>query len=115
MAVLIFKLRNVPDDEAQDVRELLSENNIDYYETSAGLLGFSMPGLWLKHGEQAEKARQLIDDYQQSRQHKAQEEYRLSQRTIIDMFREDPFRYISYILAILLIGYFMIFLFANLR
>ena len=115
MAVLIFKLRYVPDDESQDIRELLSENNIHFYETSAGILGFSMPGLWLKNEDQAAKARQLIEEYQQLRQKKALEEYRLRPRTFMDMFKEAPVRYISIILAIILICYFMIFLFFNLR
>ena len=119
MAVLIFRLRNVPDDEAQDIRELLSENDIDFYETSAGIFGFSMPGIWLQHDDQAEKARQLIEEYQQLRQKKAREEYQSRQRqgtarTFMDMFKEDPVRYINYILAIILICYFMIVLFFNL-
>ena len=71
MAVLIFKLRYVPDDEAQEVRDLLSENAIDFYETSAGVFGISMPGLWIKNKDQTEIARQLIDEYQQLRQNRA--------------------------------------------
>ncbi len=116
MAVLIFKLRSVPEDEAHEVRELLSDNDIDFYETTAGVFSISMPGLWLKNEDQLQKARQLIDDYQQVRQNKAQEEYNLRQRqgtarTFMDMFKENPAHYISYILAIILICYFMIFLF----
>ena len=119
MSILLFKLRFVPGDEAQEVRELLSENDIDFYETSAGVFGFSMPGLWLKNEDQLEKARQLIDDYQQFRQKKAQEDYQLRQkqgtaRTFMDIFREDPVRYLSYILAIVLVCYFMIILFFKL-
>ena len=116
MAVLIFKLRYVPEDEAHEVRELLSDNDIDFYETSAGAFGISMPGLWLKNEEQLHKARQLIDEYQQLRQDRARKDYELSQRqgtarTFMDMFKEAPVRYISYILAIIFICYFMIFLF----
>ena len=37
MAVLIFKLRYVPEDEAHEIRELLGDNNIDFYETTAGV------------------------------------------------------------------------------
>jgi hypothetical protein len=114
MAVLIFKLRYVPEDEAQDVRDLLNENDIDYYETSAGILGFSMPGLWLRNDDQREKARQLIDEYQQQRQTRVREEYQSSKRTFMHMFREDPYRYTGYILIILLICYFMVFLFIRL-
>lgn len=114
MAVLIFKLNYVPDDEAQDIRELLSENHIDFYETSAGILGFSMPGLWLKNEDQEEKARQLIDAYQQLRRNRVREAYQSRQRTVMDMFKESPVRYIGIILAIALIGYFMITAFLTL-
>lgn len=113
MAVLIFKLRFVPDDEAHEVRELLSDNDIDYYETSAGAFGISMPGLWLKNEEQLAKARQLIDEYQQLRQQTAREEYEQGTRTIIEMFKEAPLRYLSFVLAIILIIYLMIFTFFN--
>ena len=116
MAVLIFKLRYVPDDEAHEVRELLIDNEIDYYETSAGAFGISMPGLWLINEEQLEKARQLIDEYQHLRQKKAREDYEQgTSRTFIDMFKDAPVRYISIVLAINLLCYFMIFLFFNLQ
>lgn len=119
MAILIFKLRYVPDDEAHEVRELLSDNDINFYETSAGAFGISMPGLWLKNEEQLEKARQLIDEYQQLRQDRAREDYALSQRqgtarTFMDMFKEAPLRYISFILAIILLCYVVVFAFFNL-
>ncbi|MDH5446506.1 MAG: DUF6164 family protein [Gammaproteobacteria bacterium] len=113
MAVLIFKLRFVPDDEAQDIRDLLFENNIDYHETSAGLLGISVPGFWVINEEQADKARALIDDYQQLRQKRVQEEYRLNKRTATDMFKENPVRYAGSILAIILILFFMVYLFVK--
>lgn len=96
------------------MRVLLSDNGIDFYETSAGVFGISMPGLWLKDEHQLEKARQLIDEYQQLRQAKARQEYEQgTPRTFMDMFKEAPARYISFILAIILICYFMIFAFFN--
>ena len=114
MAVLIFKLRYVPDDEAYEVRELLIENEIDFYETSAGVFGISMPGLWLKNEEQLQKARQLIDEYQQLRQDKARADYEQgTTRSFMDMFKESPVRYISFILVIFLLCYLMIFTFFN--
>ena len=115
MAVLIFKLRHVPDDEARDIRELLLDNNIEYHETSAGLLGISMPGLWVINEEQVDKARELIDEYQQLRQKRVQEEYRLNKRTATDMFKENPVRYSGSIIAIILICYFMVYLFVKLH
>ena len=116
MAVLIFKLRYVPEDEAHEIRELLSENEIDFYETTAGAFGISMPGLWLKSEEQLQKARQLIDEYQQLRQDRARADYEQgTARTFMDMFKEAPVRYISFILVIILMCYFMIFIFFNLH
>ncbi len=116
MAILIFKLRHVPDDEAFEIRELLDANNIDFYETSAGVFNISMPGLWLKNKDQLQIARQLIDDYQQSRQTSAQEDYAEAQRqgmarTFWDIFKEAPVRYIIFILTIILICFIMIFAF----
>lgn len=116
MAVLIFKLRHVPEDEAQEIRQLLHDNHIDFYETSAGVFNISMPGLWLKNEDQLEKARQLIDEYQQLRHNRARDEYALhlaqgTARTFWDMFKEAPVRYITILLAILLICYLMIFAF----
>lgn len=115
MAVLLFKLRYVPDDEADEIRELLSSNAIDYYETSAGIFGISMPGLWLHNEAQLDKARQLIDEYQQLRQERARQDYEQgTSRTFMDMFKEDPVRYTSFVLAILLLGYLVIFSYFNL-
>lgn len=67
MSVLFFNLRGVPADEADEVRELLSAYDIDFYETSAGLLGISLPAIWLYHQDDLPTAQQLFDDYQQKR------------------------------------------------
>lgn len=115
MAVLIFKLRYVPDDEAQDIRELLSENDILFYETTAGILGMSMPGIWLKDDTQADLARKLIDDYQQLRQDRAQDEYSRAPRSFGDLFKENPLRYVMIVLAIAVIAFITVFMFFGLR
>ncbi|MFQ3230986.1 MAG: hypothetical protein ACI9DO_002365, partial [Reinekea sp.] len=36
MASIVFRLNNVPEHEADLVRALLLENDIDFYETDAG-------------------------------------------------------------------------------
>ncbi len=113
MAILLFKLHGVPDDEADDIRALLTENSIDYYETSAGNWGVSMPGIWLRNHEQLEQARSLIDNYQQARYQRARAEYEQlraegQQRTLLDMIKESPLRFLAYLVAIALILYFSI-------
>jgi len=75
MPTLIFRLRNVPEDEANDVRELLSENNLEWYETTAGNWGIAMPGIWIQNDSDIEQARTVINEYQQKRQIEFRERY----------------------------------------
>ena len=67
MAILFFSLRGVPDDEADDVRELLTANDIGFYETPGGGWGISMPAIWLYQNGDLEKAKPLFDEYQRQR------------------------------------------------
>jgi len=60
MATLVFRLKYVPDEEADEVRQLLTDHDIPFYETSAGRWQVSMAGLWVKDKEQALQARTLI-------------------------------------------------------
>jgi len=110
MALLLFSLRGVPDDEADEVRELLSEQNIDFYETPAGNWGMSMPALWLKDNGDLEKARSLLDAYQQQRFITAREHYlQLKQinqhKTLLKAVMEKPLLYSVYLLTLFLVIY----------
>lgn len=67
MSTLVFRLKYVPDEEADEIRQLLAENDIAFYETTAGRWQISMAGLWVKDKEQAIKARQLIREDQIAR------------------------------------------------
>lgn len=111
MSVLLFKLRNVPEDEADDIRDLLESNNIEFYETSAGNWGISTPAIWLKNTDDLEKAKSLIDIYQQERGISQREAYAQlkksgEHKTLLDAFLENPFRFIAFVLFILVILYF---------
>ena len=113
MAVQIFNLRGVPDDEADEIRALLTEHKIDYYETPAGNWGMSMPALWLKDENQLEQAKTLLAEYGQQRFSHAQAEYdelksQGKQRTIVDIIREQPLRYLLYLILIGVILYFSV-------
>ena len=101
MPKLIFKLRNVPDDEVTEVHQLLKDNNIDYYETSAGNWSISMPGLWLKTDKQLNQAKQILEEYQKQRAKKAREDYLKlkaegKQRTLFDEFKDHPIHLVTY-------------------
>lgn len=90
MALLLFPLRNVPDDEAEDIRDVLSENSISFYETTAGNWGISMPAIWLSDESQLEQAREAINSYQEERKQVLQEEYaKLKQSGQADTFLKN--------------------------
>ena len=82
MAKLLLNLRNVPDDEADDVRAMLESHSIDFYETRA-----------------------LMDEYQASRRERARAEREQQLRdgsaeTFTDTVRRDPMRVVLSVLAI---------------
>jgi len=110
MAIKVFTLRHVPDDEAEEIRELLAGNRIDYYETSAGNWAISAPAIWVNDDGQARQAGLLIDQYQRERAARVRDEYaRLKQagrhRTVIDVVKDNPRRFIVYLVAIAVIAY----------
>lgn len=67
MATLVFRLKYVPDEEAEEIRQLLTDHDISFYETSAGRWQISMAGLWVKDKEQALQAIELIKADQMER------------------------------------------------
>ncbi len=110
MSALIFRLNNVPEDEAVDVRQLLDDNDIDYYETSAGNWGISMPAIWVRQKNQVDQAKRLIENYEQQRYLQAQQDYQNrknhgQQQTLLTSFLQAPIRFLVYFSAIILILY----------
>lgn len=110
MSALIFRLRHVPDDEAEAIRNLLSEHGIDWYETSAGNWGIAMPGLWAANDEQIDEACELIEKYQRElsvSQRELHEQQRLlgQSTTLIQRIVAHPLRSIGIVLFCLFILY----------
>ncbi|MFA6164773.1 MAG: DUF6164 family protein [Methylobacter sp.] len=110
MSILLFSLRGVPEDEADEIRELLIANELDYYETSAGNWSASMPAIWLKQNEDLDRARQLLNEYHQQRMMAQREKYQQLKKegkniSIIHSIKNNPLRFISYVAAILFILY----------
>ncbi|MHB1241579.1 MAG: DUF6164 family protein [Gammaproteobacteria bacterium] len=75
MAILLFRLKHVPDDEAAALRALLDEHGVDYYETPESRWGISVPALWLREERQTQTANELIRTYQEERQRSARAAY----------------------------------------
>jgi len=112
MSILLFSLRNVPDDESSEIKDLLDTNEINYFETSAGNWGVSMPALWLKNNDELEKAQKLLNEYHIQRaktQRKVYEELKQERKnkSLLDAFIENPIKYLIYLAAIA----FMLFLY----
>ena len=110
MSKLLFKLRGVPDDEADEIRALLTEKQIEYYETSAGNWGISLPALWLPDDSRYPEAKELLDAYQTARTQRVRAEHaRLKQagkqKTLKDSFLENPLAFIGYIFIVIVLLY----------
>lgn len=114
MAILLFRLNGVPEDEAAEVRELLAEHAMDWYETDAGRWGFSVAAIWLRDEDRAVEARRLIDDYQQAREKRVRSEYEVLKaqgrhETLFERFRAAPARFAFYLLVIAGLIYLTLF------
>ncbi len=72
MAKLLLNLRNVPDDEADEVRGWLKESGIEFYETTPSSWGISSGGIWIREDVQITRAKALMAEYQIQRRQRAQ-------------------------------------------
>ena len=104
MPVLLFKLRGVPEDEADEVRELLERHGIDFYETPPGNWGISAPGFWVRDQASLERGKALIEAYQHERTRRMREDYERRRRageveTLIHRALRHPFQTL-FVLAI---------------
>jgi len=110
MAAKLFKLRHVPDDEAEEIRQLLLEHAIEFYETEAGGWGVSVPAIWIHDDSRLVEARALIDAYQQERTMRVRGEYRQlkgegGHQTVADRIRQKPMQFMLFFLMSLFILY----------
>ena len=110
MAKILFRLNGVSDDEANDVRDLLNHNTIDFYDTSAGNWGVSMAAIWIKDEQQYQHARSLLDAYQNERAKRIREEFALQKhqgqhKTMFDTIRQNPVNVMVHLGLALLVIY----------
>lgn len=112
MPTLLLNLRNVPDDEADEVRALLERHHIAYYETPPSRWGISMGGIWVGDDDQMAHARQLLEDYQHERSRRARAEYEERKRTgaadtLLGRFRREPIRTVVFTVIAAALLYFL--------
>lgn len=95
MSKLLLNLRYVPDDEAADVRKLLDDQDIAWYETDPGNWWISAGGIWVKHDADLARAREAMAAYQADRAQvaratQARDVAEGRAETFADRLREDP-------------------------
>ena len=105
MSKLLFDLRNVPDDEADEVRTLLGGHGIVFYETAPSAWGLFAGGIWITDESELADAKALLADYQQRRQSIARENYAAARRdgnaeSFWTTLRQQPARMLLWLLTI---------------
>lgn len=113
MARIFFRLRLVPEDEAEDVRQLLDDSHIPWYETSAGRWGVSFPAIWVTEDADLPRAKNLLAQYQANRIARIRAEHQESvergeTETILSRFVQRPLQGFAILAVIAVIVYFSI-------
>ena len=110
MAKKIVNLRGKPEDEVEEIRELFTNNDIEFYETPAGNWGVSMPSIWLNNDEDYPKAESLLAEYQLERYERIHSEYEQLKKegqhdTVLKRLAREPVQVLFYTVAIIAIIY----------
>lgn len=106
MSKLLLNMRQVPEDEADEVRAMLREARLDFYETQPSRWGISYGGIWITEDEDMPRAKRLMADYQDARRERARAERAAALRdgtaeTFADVVRREPLRVLLSVLGIL--------------
>jgi hypothetical protein len=119
MPTLLVNLRQVPDDEADEIRQLFEANSVAFFETPASRFGISAGAIWLSDEADAARARQLLAAYQQQRRENARSAFEAAREdgrptTFWGALREQPLRVLSALIvmaalvALCLLPYFLL-------
>ena len=106
MAKLLLNLRNVPDDEADEVRGWLKDSGIEFYETEPSSWGISSGGIWIREDAQIARAKTLMAEYQAQRRQRAQADHAAargdgSAETFASLLRQRPWYVLGVLAAII--------------
>ena len=107
MAVLLLNLRDVPDDEIAEIRVLLDQNAIDFYETEPNRWGISAGAIWISEDSAAPRAKELMANYQIERRARVRSELEEARRdgtaeSFWQQARKQPARLVLILFAIAL-------------
>ncbi len=105
MSTMIFPLRNVPESEAQAIRDLLDQEEIIWYETSAGNWGISNHALWINDDTDTPRARHCIDRFQRQLSDSAAQQ---TPESLLTHLKKKPLTTILALVGAAIIIYFSI-------
>jgi hypothetical protein len=105
MSTLLLNLRQTPDDEAEEVRQLLQAHAIGYFETPASRFGISAGAIWLADETRADEALALLANYQMQRRDAARSAYAQARAEgrapgFWQQLRREPVRVVSALIVI---------------
>lgn len=108
MSKLLLNLRNVFEDEADDVRAMLQAHRIEFYETQPSRWGISYGGIWISDDADVAEAKRLMAEYQAQRQARVRAEHEAAIKdgtaeTFRGVLRAQPGRVALTALAILVL------------
>lgn len=108
MSKLLLNLRNIPDDEAGDVRAMLDAKRIAFYETRPSIWGISAGGIWVVDDADFADAKRMFDEYEQERSARIRAEYAAARHagtaeTFVGVLRKEPLRVAMTLLGILFV------------
>jgi flagellin-like protein len=111
MSILLFKMRHVEEDEADEIRALLDAQEIPYYETNNGRWGLGYAAIWLHDETYLEQGKRLIADYQQQRYAHARANYQAlvaagKQPTWWSKIKASPIEALLVLLAMVIVAIF---------
>ncbi len=105
MTILLLNLRQVPEDEASEVRDLLAAHHVDFYETKPSFWGVSSGAIWLRDKSREDEVRELLDAYQHARAQRMRARYTAALEvgeadTLMRRLWRHPVRSVMAILAV---------------
>jgi hypothetical protein len=107
MSRSLLNLRHVPDDEADEIRALLGEAGVAFYETRPSAFGISAGAIWVSDEADVERARTLLARYQEERRTRARAELEQARRegrapTLLDNLKAEPLHALLVLAGVLL-------------
>lgn len=108
MPKLLLNLRQVPDDEAEEVGAMLDAQGIAWYQTPPNRWGVSAGGIWIRDEAEYPRARAAMDVYQAQRAERVRAEWAQARAngtapTMLGLLRANPLGMLATALAIALL------------